>query len=642
MKKILLLTALLCSLCAQAALKTANIFCDHMVLQREKPVHVWGTSDPGTRIIVNMAGIKATAKTKKDGTWMATLPAMPAGGPYTMTVSTKRENIVINDVLVGEVWVCSGQSNMEFQLKAAYNAEEEIRRAANDQLVRSFDVVKDMARFPKDDLTGQWRVASPQTAGDFSAVAYLYAREISHTLNIPVGIINTSWGGTDIESWMSMETIDTFPKYKRLMNRLRSEELEAYLARAKEVEAAFLEAIKKEPGEPEGWYRISYPKNDWQPLRVPGLWTIDELSGVDGVVWTTTQVTIPDSLAGKAAILNLGIIDDDDVTWVNGQRVGATIGYDVKRSYVIPEGILKAGKNEITVKIIDNHGGGGCYGSSDLYSLVIGQQSFSILDNEWRYKIAVDNEAFEYVEDGPNAFPSRLYNAMVAPITNYTARGYLWYQGENNAPRAEEYYRLFPAMIVDWRSRWHDDAMPFYWVQLANYMLPDSHPSMSNWATLRDAQNATLSVPHTGQAVIIDVGDAADIHPKDKQTVAHRLAILALHNDYGMSQLSCESPQPVKATIRGNEVDVEFRNVAEGLVANSRYGYLCGFAVAGADGRYHWVKAQVSAANKVTLDCSGIDRPKSVHYAWADNPDDANLYNSAKLPATPFELKISE
>ena len=625
---------------AMAQLRMPKIFSDHMVIQRNEPVHLWGWANKDARINIVLADRQVTVKADKKGCWQAWLPAMEAGGPYTLSVSTKKDVLTFDDVLVGEVWICSGQSNMEFQLKNARNAAEEIREAKNS-LIRSFDVQKDMARFPCQDLKGAWRVCSPQVAGDFSAVGYLFIREMAEQLHVPVGLINTSWGGTDIESWMSMETIDTFPKYKRLMARLRSEDFETYLARSKEVETAFLEAIRKEPGEPEGWYKTTYDKSDWKALRVPGLWTIDELSGVDGVVWTTTHFTLPDSMAGRAAILSLGIIDDDDVTWINGVKVGSTVGYDVKRNYMVPAGVLKGGANELTVKITDNHGGGGCYGSSDLYFLQIGDKNFPILNNDWRYKVAVDNEAFEYVEDGPNAFPSRLYNAMVAPITGYTAKGFLWYQGENNASRAEEYYKLFPAMINDWRQRWNKPDMPFYWVQLANYMLADNHPSMSNWATLRDAQNKTRCLPHTGQAVIIDVGEADDIHPKDKQTVAQRLARLALHYDYGMKEVYCESPQPIAARPDGKDVIITFDNVADGLKAKSRYGYLCAFSVADKSGKYHWVKASIEAPDKVRLDCKGIDRPQSVRYAWADNPDDANLYNSEELPSTPFEITVS-
>lgn len=647
-----LITAIVAVYSARAKVSLASVFSDHVVLQQQKDIVIWGWSAPGEKLSVTIApetgrNGKASASTirkgkvtaSKDGKWIVTMPAMPAGGPYTMVVKGRDETVTVNDIMVGEVWICSGQSNMEFTMRSVNNAEKEISGATNS-MIRSFDVVKDMSRFPALDVKGQWLVSSPETVAGFSAVAYLFAREIADSLKIPVGIVNASWGGTDIESWMSMEAIDVFPKYKRIMKRLRSEELEDYLRRSKEIEAEFKKAISLEPGIPEKWYDTTYDKSQWDVLRVPGLWTDDRLSGVDGVVWTTTEIDVPERLAGREAMLSLGIIDDDDETWLNGYMIGATAGYDIKRLYRVPEGVLKAGKNQLTVKIIDNHGGGGCYGASDLYFLQVGNERLSILDNDWRYKVAVDNEAFEYVEDGPNAFPSRLFNAMVSPLTSFAARGFLWYQGENNAPRAEEYYRLFPAMIRDWRKQWRDEAMPFYWVQLANYMMADDKPSVSQWAVLRDAQNAALALPYTGQAVIIDAGDADDIHPRDKQTVGNRLARLALHNDYGFRNVACDSPQPLSATLSGKDIELTFTNVEEGLVAHDKYGYLCGFSVADRYGKHHWVKAVITAPDKVVLDASGIDTPKQVRYAWADNPDDANLFNSANLPSTPFEMDV--
>ena len=647
-----LITAIVAVFSAGAKVSLASVFSDHVVLQQQKDIVIWGWSAPGEKLSVTIApetgrNGKASAfpirkgkvTASKDGKWIVTMPAIPAGGPYTMVVKGRDETVTVNDIMVGEVWICSGQSNMEFTMRSVNNAEEEISGATNS-MIRSFDVVKDMSRFPALDVKGQWLVSSPETVAGFSAVAYLFAREIADSLKIPVGIVNASWGGTDIESWMSMEAIDVFPKYKRIMKRLRSEELEDYLRRSKEIEAEFKKAISLEPGIPERWYDTTYDKSQWDVLRVPGLWTDDRLSGVDGVVWTTTEIDVPERLAGREAMLSLGIIDDDDETWLNGYMIGATAGYDIKRLYHVPEGVLKAGKNQLTVKIIDNHGGGGCYGASDLYFLQVGNERLSILDNDWRYKVAVDNEAFEYVEDGPNAFPSRLFNAMVSPLTSFAARGFLWYQGENNAPRAEEYYRLFPAMIRDWRKQWRDEAMPFYWVQLANYMMADDKPSASQWAVLRDAQNAALALPYTGQAVIIDAGDADDIHPRDKQTVGNRLARLALHNDYGFRNVACDSPQPLSATLSGKDIELTFTNVEEGLVAHDKYGYLCGFSVADRYGKHHWVKAVITAPDKVVLDASGIDTPKQVRYAWADNPDDANLFNSANLPSTPFEMDV--
>lgn len=623
-----------------AKLKLPAVITDHMVIQAGEAVNVWGWADKGQKVTVTIDNHRTTVRTAKDGTWRAVLPAMNYGGPYTMTVTTGKESLTVSDILVGEVWVASGQSNMEFRLCSADNAEEAALSAHNSG-IRVFTVERTMAKTPQADVVGSWTVSTPETVGDFTAVGYLFARELAKRLNCAVGIINTSWGGTDIETWMSPKAIESFPKYNPLVEEMRTTDLDAQAKRWQVLKAKFDKAVREECGERDGWYRTDFDKSDWQRLEVPGLWTIDTLAKMDGVVWTTTQFDVPEELTGKEATLYMGMIDDDDVTWVNGQRIGETKGFTVKRTYTIPAGVLKAGKNELTVKIIDDHGGGGCYGPRYLYFIRVGSQRIPILKHPWKYRISAVKDLEGFVPDNPNKYPSRLYNAMVAPICRYGIKGVIWYQGENNANRAQEYYRLFPAMISDWREQWKRPEMPFYWVQLANFMKPVDTPAESSWATLRDAQNATLSLPHTGQAVIIDVGEADDVHPKDKQTVANRLSLMALNHEYGMHDVYCDSPQPVRAerTADGN-ILLTLRNEAETLVCHDRYGYACGFAVAGADGVYRWAKGEVVAPNQVRLTTPKGVVPMMVRYAWGDNPDDANLYNSAGLPTTPFQIKV--
>ena len=335
--------------------------------------------------------------------------------------------------------------------------------------------------------------------------------------------------------------------------------------------------------------------------------------------------------------LSLGTIDDDDITWVNGHEVGRTVGYDLKRLYKIPAEVLKE-QNTITIKISDYRGGGGLYGPKDEVYLKVNNRIFPLCDN-WKYKVAVSSAQYDYVEYGPNAFPSLLFNAMIHPLVGLGMKGVIWYQGENNAARANEYIDLFPALITDWRSRWNNE-FPFYWVQLANFMSPAKQSSESHWANLRDTQSKTLALPHTGQAVIIDIGEENDIHPRNKQDVGKRLALHALHNDYGYNSIVCTGPifQSVKRI--GDALEVTFNACDEQLVARNKYGYLSGFAIAGADGKYQWAQAKIEN-NKVIVWNKEIQQPISVRYAWGDNPDDANLYNAAGLPASPFEGHIS-
>ena len=335
--------------------------------------------------------------------------------------------------------------------------------------------------------------------------------------------------------------------------------------------------------------------------------------------------------------MSLGTIDDDDITWINGHEVGRTIGYDLKRLYKIPAEVLKE-QNTVTIKISDYRGGGGLYGPKDEVYLKVNNRIFPLCDN-WKYKVAVSSAQYDYVEYGPNAFPSLLFNAMIHPLVGLGMKGVIWYQGENNAARANEYIDLFPALIKDWRNRWNNE-FPFYWVQLANFMSPAKQPSESHWANLRAAQSKTLALPHTGQAVIIDIGEENDIHPRNKQDVGKRLALHALHNDYGYNSIVCTGPifQSVKRI--GDTLEITFDACEEQLVARNKYGYLSGFAIAGADGKYQWAQAKIEN-NKVIVWNKEIQQPISVRYAWGDNPDDANLYNAAGLPASPFEGHIS-
>lgn len=372
-------------------------------------------------------------------------------------------------------------------------------------------------------MKGKWEVCSPTSASDFSAVGYFFARELYQKLNIPIGFINSSWGGTDIETWISMEVMDHFPKYEKSLSRMRSPEFEEYIKRSDKVKTEFEQAILNEPGETEKWYSEDTSTENWKKHAVPSLWSNEELSAIDGVVWFTYQFSIPANCLNQDAELSLGTIDDDDITWVNGHEVGRTVGYDLKRLYKIPAKILKE-QNTITIKISDYRGGGGLYGTKDEVYLKINNRIFPLCD-DWKYKVAVSNAQYDYVEYGPNSFPSLLFNAMINPLIGLGMRGVIWYQGENNAGRANEYIDLFPALIKDWRNRW-DCEFPFYWVQLANFMAPARQPSESHWANLRDAQSKTLALPYTGQAVIIDIGEEKDIHPRNKQDVGKRLALL--------------------------------------------------------------------------------------------------------------------
>ena len=334
---------------AMAQLRLPAIISDHMVIQRGEPVHVWGWAAQGQKVTATLAGHKATVRTGKDGRWSLYLPAISAAGPHTLTVSAGKESLSVTDILAGEVWMTSGQSNMDFRLRSIDRADDEISYATNAS-IRLFEINHALASRPADDVSGHWAVTTPEAADCFTAVGYLFAKELNAALGCPVGIVNASWGGTQIESWMTMGSIDHFPKYTQLMEQLRSDAFRANELRGLANDARFEREVAADRGEAEGWYAPSYDKSHWQPLAMPGLWADAPLARMDGVVWTTAKFTVPDSLAGREALLSLGFIDDADVTWVNGHRVGATRGYAVKRRYQIPAGVLHAGDNELTVK----------------------------------------------------------------------------------------------------------------------------------------------------------------------------------------------------------------------------------------------------------------------------------------------------
>jgi sialate O-acetylesterase len=619
-----------------AKLSVAEIFSNHMVLQRNKNIKIWGEAKPNEEILISFANQKTKAKANKFGKWIAVFAPEKAGGPYILSVKNHNERITISDVLVGEVWICSGQSNMDFRLDKVNNADYEIKNA-NFPLIRTFVVDKQISFLPQKNLKGAWKLCLPENASAFSAVAYFFAKELYSKLNIPIGIINSSWGGTDIEPWMSVDAIQKVPAFRDKANKMKSPDFENFVRQNESNKNKFEAASSNDIGITEKWYEPNHKISDWAKLPVPGIWSTPELSPFNGVVWFSYEFNLPEDSKGKEAILNLGPIDDDDITWVNGYKVGTTRGYYINRRYSVPAGILQD-KNRITIKISDYRGNGGMYASDEKeIRLEIGDKQYP-LAGEWSYKISVSSEDYHYVENGPNDYPSLLFNAMIHPLIGFSIQGVIWYQGENNAERAKQYEDLFPEMINDWRLKWEDE-FPFYWVQLPNFSQVNGEPEESGWANLRWAQTKTLILPKTGQAVTIDIGEANDIHPRNKQDVGKRLSLIALHNDYGYTDLVYSGPVLKTIQQKDSILILSFDQIANGLYAKDKYEYLKGFAVAGADGKYYWAKAKIMN-DKVYVYSKFVQKPLSVRYAWAYNPDDANLYNSAALPASPFEAEV--
>ena len=626
---------------------TAAIFTDHMVLQQERPIPVWGWDEPGTRVLVEFAGRRARGKAGADGRWMVKLPRHEAGGPFTLTVRGTG-TVAFQDVLVGEVWVCSGQSNMEWPVSLALKPEDEIPRADHPG-IRLYSVPKTTAGAPLADLPGgAWAVCTPATVPSFSAVGYFFGRELHQRLNVPVGLINASWGGTVAEAWVSREGLLAEPEVRNLV-----EDYERDLANLTAVQAAWqaeVDAIEARTRDAHnnGWARrwadLPAPSGEWQEMPIPGAWQTRGLN-FSGILWFRKEVVLPDAWAGKPLQLTIGATDKSDTTYFNNVRVGGVTMQDrpdswcCQRTYTVPEHIARPGRNVIAVRVHSNLYAGGMTGPAEVMQLACPGVPGAVpipLAGPWRYAVEanyglITMPPMPLGPGNPNS-PGTLFCGMIAPLVPYALRGAIWYQGESNAARARQYRALLPALIKDWRRRWRQGPFPFLLVQLANYMDGRESPADSQWAELREAQTLTLRVPHTGMAVAIDIGDAHDIHPRNKQEVGRRLALNALAGTYGVPGVTPCGPLFRSAQREGPAFRLTFAHAEGGLVC--RGPQLMGFAVAGKNRRFVWAEAHI-AGETVLVYSPHVSNPVAARYGWADNPA-CNLHNAAGLPASPF------
>ena len=613
---------------AFAEVSLPKIFSNNMVLQRDRAIKVWGWATKGETITVTLNGQSVKAKTDAKGNWTLSLGATPHGGPFVMTVVGKTNTVTFNNILIGDVWLGSGQSNMEWVINNTNDAQKEIAES-NYPKIRLFTVKKALSYVPKSDLAGgEWMECNPQTVGDFSAVAYFFGRKLVKELDVPMGLINSSWGGTNIQTWISWDIMSQKPENASV----NIHDLEKKTSQNDEATKKYQDALKNEKGMAEKWYEPSTSTASWKKMKLPQEWEQSELGDVDGYVWFRYDVQLPATVEESGATLSLGAIDDSDFTYINGKLIGNINQYNTDRVYPLERGVLKSGMNTIVVKVVDTGGGGGFSGGDDQLYIESGSQRVS-LAGEWLYRSSVITSDFGIKDVGPNSFPSQLYNAMIAPVTSYGIKGVIWYQGEANTWQANQYRTLFPDLIRNWRTKWGYD-FSFYWVQLANFMKPVDMPAESDWAELREAQNMTLALSQTGQAVIIDIGEAGDIHPRNKQDVGLRLALAALKTTYG-KDIVYSGPVYESMKVDGNKVILSFTNTGSGLMTKDKYGYVKGFAIAGYDKKFFWAKAYIDG-NRVVVFSENVKEPIAVRYGWGHNPDDANLYNKENLPASPF------
>ena len=629
----LLLLLLAGSLTAQV--KVPTYFSNNMVLQKGMAIPVWGWATPGEKVTVAIDQSSMSTTADKEGKWNVKLPAMNYGGPYQLTIQGKT-NLSFENVMIGEVWVCSGQSNMEFQLITSKNGEAEVA-ASNYPNIRLFTVKKTISHQQQEKLQdGEWSQCSPATSSNFSAVGYFFGRELHQKLNVAIGLINSSWGGTIAETWTSEQTIGQNPDFTNQLAQLKKINLDDYAKSVEnEVKQRVGETSTIDKGMKNGqalWAAPAYNDASWKTMELPGYIESNGLQGVDGIVWFRKEITLSADEAKQKSTLYLAKINDSDSTYINGVLIGSTkLQAEKSRVYSIDAGLLKPGKNIITVRIEDIGGMGGVYGNPATLYLQSGDHNISLVGS-WKYKVGIVK--FNAVLS-PNSYPTLLYNAMIHPLVPFAIKGAIWYQGESNVERAKQYRRVFPDLIKDWRAHWNQGDFPFLFVQLANLRKQDSIPVESDWAELREAQTMTLALPNTGMAVTTDVGEALDIHPKNKQTVGLRLALAGLKVAY-QKDIVYTGPVYQSMNVEGNKVTLTFDQIGSGIKIKDKYGYLKGFAIAGEDHQFHWATGKITGINTLQISSSEVQYPVAVRYAWSNNPEDANLYNSADLPASSF------
>jgi sialate O-acetylesterase len=610
-------------------------FSDHMVLQRDRENTIWGWTTPGATVTVKVEGNQGRGVANSAGKWLVHFKPPKVGGPYTVDIDGP-QHAELADVLVGDVWVCSGQSNMEFGLGNIPAAADEVA-STNDSNLRLYTVPHDTAYSPQPIANGHWVVTNPQSLmatvpgnwNGFSAVAFYFGKMLRQNLNVPIGLVQTCWGGTIAEAWTSEAGLRPLKDFDSLLD---------FVVKQRTVTPVSYQQIlsdwykENDPGVDAGFASPDFDDSSWKSETMPRPFEETGLNTFDGIVWYRRTFDL-DAVPSVAATLHLGAIDDADVTFINGVRVGGMNEWNDDRTYTISPNLLKAGKNSIAVRVLDTRGAGGFSSKSTNFGLTLSDGKTVDLSGDWKEKVGPELSKMKPFPDDPNGnpnIPTVLSNAMIEPLTPLAIKGGIWYQGEANAGRGEQYRRLLPALITDWRKRFHNN-FPFFIVQLANFQTRHDQPVDDAWAELREAQAFTaMTLPHTGLALAIDIGEHNDIHPKNKAEVGRRLALAALHDVYGQSP---EYSGPVARSVRseGGKLIVDFDH-ADGLASSG--GAVAGFAIAGEDMKFVWADAQIEG-RRVVLSAPMTPSPKFVRYGWDMDPL-VTLVNGAGLPAVPF------
>ncbi len=645
-----------------SAFQLAPLFQDNMVLQQQRDVPIWGKGTPGTSIIIKASwGKTVSTIVRPDSNWMTKLSTPKAGGPFQFSIRYGNSLLVLRNILVGEVWLCSGQSNMEMPLEG-WPPSDSISNSANeiDQAlypsIRLFTVMHAYEAAPTDMCVGSWVECSPVDVRSFSATAFYFGKMLYTSLKVPIGLINSSFGGTFVEAWMDKESLTPFEEYKGTLKKLEESResfrsLTQWITKHPSITIHEQDPLRKWLGlnfQDESCSMRNYNDSAWQEMKLPTLWEQTSMGEFDGVVWFRKQVTIPSAWKGKDAILQLGPIDDMDETYVNGQKVGEHMSdgfYSVNRVYKIPGTLVQDSLLQIAVRVIDLRGGGGLWGKGT--KMVVKQDSVSTgisIEGIWKYLPVAElrsntfymfgAEGNEYVKrpklhlDFSQATPTSLYNAMINPLIPFTFKGVIWYQGENNVSKPTIYKNLFSSLIDGWRKDFQSGDFPFYFVQIAPY----DYGMNSKSQFLREAQLQTLSVNNTGMAVTLDIGNPKNIHPSDKVNLGKRLALWALAKTYG-KKIAYSGPIYKSMKAAKGKLVLSFDYANKGLILKER-NKENNFLIAGEEKVFKKAVVKVDGS-RLLLSHPDILKPVAVRYAWS-NIDEGTLFNIEGLPASSF------
>jgi sialate O-acetylesterase len=630
---IFILTVFFQKVC-QAQISLPKIFGNDMVMQRDITIPVWGNAAPGTNVTAILGTVQTTSQADKEGKWMVRFPKFNAGGPYTLKIyetGKPDKAIELKGILIGDVWLASGQSNMEWQVQQAKDASTEIANANFPQI--RFLVVghSNQIKLQSGIISGKWKICDTTNVKDFSAVAYFFARKIHVDQNVPVGIIQSTWGGTKIEPWTSREMLVTSPitRAKTLsVDTLRFDREDFIRDSLNQIR--FWEIVYNPQNNADKIFPAAdYDDAGWTNIDMPNVLKNFGIGNYVGMVWIRKKISLPESFAGKDITINLGHPEMNYSLYFNGKEICKNIWYsNPDHSYTISAALVQPGENTIAVRIAMLWGGGGLNPANDIY--ITDGSSKITLAGKWLYKKDLETAIPKIPNYQGN--PTVLFNSMINPLIPYGIKGFLWYQGESNAEDAYNYRKLFPMLIADWRQHWQQGNLPFLYVQLANYMQRKPLPTESEWAELREAQTLTLSHPNTGMACTIDIGEAGSVHPVNKQEVGRRLALIANKLVYKKHEI-ISGPMYNQFKIEGNRIRISFSNNGS-VLSTSDGNEVTGFAIAGNDRHFYWAKAKIEG-NEVVVYSDNVPAPVAVRYAWADNPD-CNLINSEGLPAIPF------